>query len=103
MATRPHRLPTATEVTPTWHVLSPETRRARSLDVDAERGLTSDGGGSAPDERYGPNKFAEAKTEPRWHAFLRQYRDPMQIVLVAAGHELRHPASSRHGDRDPAA
>ena len=35
--------------------------------------------------RYGPNQFAEAKTEPRWHAFLRQYRDPMQIVLLVAG------------------
>jgi P-type Ca2+ transporter type 2C len=26
-----------------------------------------------------------AKVEPRWHAFLRQYRDPMQIVLLVAG------------------
>jgi len=31
------------------------------------------------------NKFAEAKSEPRWHAFIRQYRDPMQIVLLVAG------------------
>ncbi len=22
---------------------------------------------------------------PRWHAFVRQYRDPMQLVLLAAG------------------
>jgi Ca2+-transporting ATPase len=35
--------------------------------------------------KYGPNRFAEAKAEPRWRAFLRQYSDPMQIVLVAAG------------------
>jgi Ca2+-transporting ATPase len=34
---------------------------------------------------FGPNKFAEAKKEPRWQAFLRQYRDPMQVVLLAAG------------------
>ena len=33
----------------------------------------------------GPNKFAEAKAEPRWRAFVRQYRDPMQIVLLVAG------------------
>jgi hypothetical protein len=31
-----------------------------------------------------PNKLAEAKTEPGWHAFLRQYRDPMQRVLLGA-------------------
>ena len=36
-------------------------------------------------ERFGPNKFAEAKTEPRWRAFLRQYADLMQIVLLVAG------------------
>ncbi len=35
--------------------------------------------------RFGPNRFAEQTTEPRWQAFVRQYADPMQIVLVAAG------------------
>src|SRR5262249_49773244 len=30
-------------------------------------------------------KFAEVAVEPRWHAFVRQYRDPMQIVLLVAG------------------
>src|SRR4029453_9843085 len=35
-------------------------------------------------ERYGPNKLAEAEKEPGWHAFLRQYRDLMQLVLVGA-------------------
>jgi Cation transporter/ATPase, N-terminus len=35
-------------------------------------------------ERYGANKLAEAKKEPGWHAFLRQYKDLMQLVLVAA-------------------
>jgi Ca2+-transporting ATPase len=54
------------------------------LGVQSDRGLTS---GEAAERlaQYGPNKFAEAKTESRWHAFLRQYQDPMQIVLVAAG------------------
>ena len=33
----------------------------------------------------GPNKFAVAAVEPRWRAFVRQYRDPMQIVLLVAG------------------
>lgn len=36
-------------------------------------------------QHYGPNQFAAAKKEPAWHAFLRQYQDPMQIVLVIAG------------------
>src|SRR3954467_4759042 len=74
--------PTAAEV-PTWHVLSREGA-VQELNVEPERGLTS---GEAAERvaRYGPNKFAEAKTEPRWKAFLRQYQDPMQIVLLAAG------------------
>ena len=34
--------------------------------------------------RYGPNKLAEEAKEPGWKAFLRQYRDLMQLVLVGA-------------------
>src|SRR5215207_6744576 len=82
MATTTAPLPTATD-TPTWHVLSREGA-VHELDVERERGLTSEEA-AARLERYGPNKFAEAQTEPRWHAFVRQYRDPMQIVLLAAG------------------
>ena len=33
---------------------------------------------------YGPNKLAEAPQEPGWQAFLRQYRDLMQLVLLGA-------------------
>ena len=54
------------------------------LGVEPERGLSSEEAAERL-TRYGPNKFAEAKTEPRWHAFLRQYQDPMQIVLLVAG------------------
>src|SRR6516162_11877606 len=36
-------------------------------------------------EKVGYNRFAEAKPEPRWRAFLRQYEDLMQLVLFAAG------------------
>ena len=32
----------------------------------------------------GPNKLAEGEKEPGWHAFLRQYRDLMQLVLLGA-------------------
>ena len=34
--------------------------------------------------RYGPNKLAEEAKEPGWKAFLRQYRDLMQLVLLGA-------------------
>src|SRR5882724_8605187 len=80
--------PASTETTtipevPTWHLRS-------SADVLAELGVEPEAGLSGEEAaerltRYGPNKFAEAKAEPRWHAFLRQYEDPMQIVLLAAG------------------
>ncbi|HWI72104.1 MAG TPA: cation-transporting P-type ATPase, partial [Baekduia sp.] len=81
MATIP--APAPVEETPTWHVLSGEGV-AKELHVEPERGLTS----AEADERlqrYGPNRFAEAKPEPRWRAFVRQYDDPMQIVLLVAG------------------
>src|ERR1700748_3069287 len=35
-------------------------------------------------DQYGPNKLAAAKKERSWHAFLRQYRDLMQLVLLGA-------------------
>jgi Ca2+-transporting ATPase len=40
--------------------------------------------GRARRAQYGPNKLAEAEKEPGWHAFLRQYRDLMQLVLLGA-------------------
>src|SRR6201993_3492614 len=59
-------------------------------DVAADFGVDTSAGLS-PDEatqrlaRYGPNAFVAAETEPRWRAVVRQYRDPMQIVLLVAG------------------
>jgi Ca2+-transporting ATPase len=65
-----------------WHRLTRDEATTK-LGVDPRRGLDV-----AEVERrraqYGPNKLAEAKKEPGWHAFLRQYRDLMQIVLVGA-------------------
>ena len=66
-----------------WHTLSAE-EVLRSEGADAQRGLSSAEAASRA-RRFGPNKLAAARAEPRWHAFLRQYRDPMQIVLLAAG------------------
>jgi Ca2+-transporting ATPase len=74
---------TTTDGARAWHVLSGE-RVAGELQVDPARGLT----GAEAEERltkYGPNRFVEAEIEPRWHAFVRQYQDPMQVVLLVAG------------------
>jgi len=65
-----------------WHRLA-ATEVSEELDVDPERGLDS----AEVDrrrEQFGPNRLAEARPEPAWHAFLRQYRDLMQLVLLGA-------------------
>src|SRR3954470_1164093 len=68
---------------PTWHTQSGE-EVSEALHVDPHVGLT-DAEAAQRLQQYGPNKFAEAAKEPRWRAFLRQYQDLMQIVLLAAG------------------
>jgi len=65
-----------------WHGLTAQEACAR-LGVDPARGLTPDEVGKRR-EQVGPNKLVEAETEPGWHAFLRQYRDLMQLVLLGA-------------------
>jgi Ca2+-transporting ATPase len=66
-----------------WFALSGEDV-AGELGVDAHTGLAPDEAAKRL-EQYGPNAFTAVATEPRWHAFVRQYRDPMQIVLLVAG------------------
>jgi Ca2+-transporting ATPase len=66
-----------------WHTLPPD-EVARRIGVDPTRGLTASEVASRR-AGVGPNKFAVAEVEPRWRAFVRQYRDPMQIVLLVAG------------------
>ena len=66
-----------------WHV----ARVAEALqaeNVDPQTGL-SDTEVEARRRDFGRNVLSEAKAEPRWRGFLRQYRDPMQIVLLVAG------------------
>ncbi|MGH2476310.1 MAG: cation-translocating P-type ATPase, partial [Candidatus Limnocylindrales bacterium] len=53
------------------------------LDVDPAGGLSADQV-AALRPRDGPNKLAEEAKEPAWQAWLRQYRDLMQLVLVGA-------------------
>src|SRR5262245_50973858 len=66
-----------------WYSLEPD-EVAERLGVSPVSGL-SGAEAAARLASVGPNKFAEAAVEPRWHAFVRQYRDPMQIVLLVAG------------------
>src|SRR6478735_10888122 len=66
-----------------WHALTPQAALERQ-GVTVEHGLTQAEADSRR-AKYGANKFAEPPKEPRWQAFLRQYQDPMQIVLLAAG------------------
>ncbi|HST16237.1 MAG TPA: HAD-IC family P-type ATPase [Gaiellaceae bacterium] len=65
-----------------WHGLTVD-ESCKGLGVDPQRGL-SPGEVERRRAEVGPNKLAEAATEPGWHAFLRQYRDLMQLVLVGA-------------------
>jgi P-type Ca2+ transporter type 2C len=67
----------------TWHALVPDEVASR-LEVDPAVGLTS-AEADARRSTYGKNTFAEAKKASRWQQFSRQYADPMQIVLLAAG------------------
>jgi Ca2+-transporting ATPase len=66
-----------------WHTLSAE-RVLHAEEVDGQRGLSS-AEVAARAQRFGPNAFAAGQVESRWHAFARQYADPMQIVLLVAG------------------
>ena len=56
---------------------------ASQLSVDPSSGLSSDDVRERLD-RFGQNHLAEKKKEPGWQAFLRQYRDFMQMVLLGA-------------------
>jgi Ca2+-transporting ATPase len=78
---RSGRSPAASDLA--WHTLGAD-QVLHSEGVDGQRGLSS-AEAAARAQRFGPNEFEGGQAESRWHAFLRQYRDPMQIVLLAAG------------------
>ncbi len=65
-----------------WHTLTPEAT-ALKLGVDPKKGLSSAEAAQRL-QQYGPNELAGKKKEPGWQAFLRQYQDFMQIILVGA-------------------
>jgi len=73
---------TTTEV-PAWHTLTAD-QVLSTEEVDREDGLSAAEVASRA-ARFGSNTLATGTVEPRWRAFLRQYADPMQIVLLVAG------------------
>jgi Ca2+-transporting ATPase len=56
---------------------------AASLGVDPSRGLSAAEAASRL-AAHGPNALAAGKKEPAWRAFLRQYEDFMQLILLGA-------------------
>ncbi|WP_269851859.1 cation-transporting P-type ATPase [Methanosarcina horonobensis] len=78
--TSPGPAQTASDVK--WYALAP-AEVANRLQVDPARGLSS-AEAQQRLQQYGPNYLAEKKKEPGWQAFLRQYRDLMQIILLVA-------------------
>ncbi|MDM7856294.1 cation-translocating P-type ATPase [Cellulomonas alba] len=76
---------TTTQLSPTdspWHAAAVESVRSR-LEVDPAVGLSA-AQVAERRARYGPNALAAEKKVPVWLAFLRQYRDLMQLVLLGA-------------------
>jgi P-type Ca2+ transporter type 2C len=65
-----------------WFTLSSE-QVAKELGVDPAKGLSKAEAASRL-QKYGRNELAGKKKEPGWQAFLRQYKDFMQILLLGA-------------------
>ncbi len=66
-----------------WYALTVE-EALRDQGVEESAGLSATEVQSRR-AKYGSNKFADAPRESRLSVFLRQYADPMQIVLLVAG------------------
>ena len=56
---------------------------AQKLDVDPASGLSADEAAKRL-ATNGPNRLTAGKKEPAWRAFLRQYEDFMQVILLGA-------------------
>jgi Ca2+-transporting ATPase len=72
-----------------WHTVS-ASAALEALGVDGGTGLDA-AEVLRRRSQYGENRFSEAPPEARWKAFLRQYRDLMQLVLVAAAVAAFYP------------
>ncbi len=73
---------TAEVVPDRWYQLTPEEVATR-LDVDPSAGLSALEVGRRQ-QQYGSNLLAAKETESALQAFLRQYQDLMQIILIGA-------------------
>ncbi len=71
----------ATEQT-AWHALSPDEATTQ-LDVDPTVGLST-AEATERQQQYGLNELDEEEKESRLAAFIRQYRNLLQIVLLVA-------------------
>jgi P-type Ca2+ transporter type 2C len=67
---------------PKWYTLSPE-EVGKHLQVDPAKGLSS-AEAQQRMQKYGPNQMEEKKKESGLQAFMRQYQDFMQIILLGA-------------------
>ena len=65
-----------------WYTLSTEDV-AKQLQVEPSKGLSS-AETKTRQQKYGPNKLAEKKKKSGLQAFLEQYQDLMQFVLLGA-------------------
>ena len=83
MTASPTAAPAVSGAALAWHTMTGE-QTLQAQGVDRALGLSA-AEVAARAQRFGLNRFAAAKVEPRWRAFLRQYADPMQIVLLIAG------------------
>jgi Ca2+-transporting ATPase len=75
-------MPDSTQIQLNAYALTAE-ETAQQLGVETARGLSA----AEAQQRlgkYGPNELSEKKKEPGWQAFLRQYQDLMQLVLLGA-------------------
>ena len=72
----------ATNPEQAWYRLTPEAA-AQQLGVDPAKGL-SVAEAQQRLQQFGPNRLAGKKKESGVHAFLRQYQDFMQIILIVA-------------------
>jgi Ca2+-transporting ATPase len=65
-----------------WHILSSEAV-VQQMGIDPVQGL-SQAEATERLQQHGSNVLSEGKKEPRWQAFLRQYKNYMQLILVGA-------------------
>mgnify|MGYP001764482801 CR=1 FL=1 len=66
-----------------WHALSPEAAAAQ-LEVSSATGL-SDAQAAERLIAHGPNRLTERPGKPGWRRFAEQLKQPLVLVLIAAG------------------